>query len=120
MTTQVKTATPLRNIRRWSILALFLLPTGLMAQPVPARKAEPDYALTVVADRPGAIYAENEPVTFKIRLMHHGKPVDGAKVDRLAASLGAGYGFFLYAGNVANERMIASKLRRHPSPRREI
>lgn len=45
-----------------------------------ASAASTNYALTVAADRAGAIYQRGEPVKFTLRLTLDGQPVNGAEV----------------------------------------
>jgi cephalosporin-C deacetylase len=51
-----------------------------LASLLAVRAAEPTYQLTVVTDRPEAIYAVGEQAKFRVSLKHQGQPVDEAQV----------------------------------------
>ena len=65
---------------RRHFLAALLLAFMLPLQAASKAPAASEYQLTVVTDRPDAVYARGDQVTFQIRLAHRGQPVDGAEV----------------------------------------
>ncbi len=61
-------------------LSAFAVGMLLFASLLAVRAAEPAYQLSVVTDRPEAIYAVGEPAKFRISLKRDGQPVPAAQV----------------------------------------
>ena len=68
-------------MRRHLSVGFFLVSSTLLAATLRAKAAEPTVQLTVVTDRPAAIYSVGEKVTFLVTLKKDGQPLTEGEVS---------------------------------------